>query len=68
MKRRLQVTIDEELDDKLEAYCKINHCSKSSIISTGTAQYLDMQEKMPVVVPQLEELKSAIDKLISSQK
>lgn len=44
MKKRIDITIDEELDCMLNKYCKEHFCSKSSIISLSVVDYLVEQE------------------------
>ena len=68
MKKRIQITVEEELDEMLEEFCSRNHCTKSSIMGLATSQYLDAQRKLPEVQSQLDELKELINKLIIKKK
>lgn len=68
MQRRLNITIDEHLDDELIAFCKKNSTNKSGIIAIAVSQYLEAQKNLPTLVSQLDDLKDKIDKLLVKTK
>lgn len=68
MKKRIQITIEEDLDVKLEEFCEKNHCTKSSIIGLATSEYLTAQQMLPEVLKQVDELKHLMKKLAINNK
>lgn len=63
MKKRVNITIDEELDEELDEYCKENHCTKSGILGLAATQYLEAQKMIPTLKSQLEELTEKLGQL-----
>lgn len=61
--KRLNITIDDILDDKAIDYCKKNNISKSALIGIALNQYLTAMELMPSVQSQLDELKKQLAEL-----
>ena len=68
MKKRIQITIEEDLDDTLEEFCTERHCTKSSVIGIATTEYIAAQKQLPDVIKQLDELKAIVQRLEVTKK
>lgn len=52
-KLRIQITIDPDIDARLEAFAKDYGTTKSGVISMAITQFMDAQEKLPEVIQQI---------------
>lgn len=55
---KFNVSMDDELFDRLESFSKRAHVSRSALIAMSVNQYIDAQEKIPTLMSQLDELAS----------
>lgn len=44
MAKKINITISEELAERLEEYCKKNYLTKSGVITMATTDYLNTRE------------------------
>lgn len=58
--RRINITLDDIVDDKAIEFCKVNHITRSALISTALTQYISAMEQMPKLK---EDLQAQIDEL-----
>lgn len=65
--RRINITIDDVVDDKAKDFCKANNLTKSALISTALSEYISAMEKLPALKAelqaQIDELKVAVEKM-----
>lgn len=48
-KVKLQLTVDKDLTDRMDAYAKDNHISRSGLVSIALAQFLNAFEMRQVI-------------------
>ena len=58
--RRINITLDDIVDDKAIEFCKLNNITRSALISTALTQYISAMEQMPKLK---EDLQAQIDEL-----
>lgn len=63
MKRRINISLDEIIDDKMNDFCKRRGMTKSRLIAIACDEYIKAQDQIPQVTEQLKELIEQIEKL-----
>lgn len=53
---KFNVSMDDELFNRLDGFGKKIHVSRSAIIALAVQNYMDAQEKIPTLMNQLDEL------------
>lgn len=61
--RRINITLDDIVDDRAINFCKKHNIKKSALISTALTEYISAQELLPSVQTQLDELKAQLELL-----
>lgn len=61
MQKRLNISIDEEVIEKMDSFAKKKGLSRSALLTVSVNEYLNAQEKLPEYLAQLDELKKLID-------
>ena len=63
MAKRVNITIDEELDKKMLVFMAKYHMSKSALISVSVSQYMEAIEMLPEVRGKVSELEKELERL-----
>ena len=65
--RRVNITLDDVVDDKAKEFCIANNITKSALISTALTQYISAMEQLPKfkadLQAQIDELKELVSNL-----
>lgn len=62
MKRRINISLDDVVDDKMNDFCKRKGMTKSRLIAIACEEYIKAQDQIPQVTDQLRELIAQIEK------
>ena len=63
MAKRVNITIDEELDKKMLVFMGKYHMNRSSLIAVSVSQYMEAIEMLPEVRGKVAELEKELEKL-----
>lgn len=63
MAKRVNITIDEELNNKMLVFMAKYHMSKSALIAVSVSQYMEAIEMLPEVRGKVAELEKQLEKL-----
>lgn len=61
--KRINITMDDVVDERVLRFCKDHNITRSALISTAVISYITAQEMMPSVQKQIDELKIELEKL-----
>lgn len=61
--KRINITLDDVVDERALRFCKEHNISRSALISASLVAYISAQEMMPTVQSQIDELKAELEKL-----
>jgi len=62
-KRKLNLSIDENVADRIEIYAKKFGLSKSSFVTVACKEYIDAQDKIPDLREQIENMLKKLEDL-----
>lgn len=62
--KRYNITIDDDLAERMDNFIKKNHTNRSNLISISVSQYMDALEALPNIQLQLKELTSTLDEAL----
>lgn len=68
MQKKYNITVDEEIGDRVDLYAKMNGLSRSAVYSIAANQYVAAMEQLPSLQAQLDELKNMLDELKPKKK
>lgn len=61
--KRYNISISDELGEKMDAFIKKNNTNRSNLIAISVSQYLDAMEALPTLQGQLKELADSLNEL-----
>lgn len=66
--KRYNITIDDELAEKMDEFMARFHTNRSNLISIAVSQYMDAVDAVPALKLQLKELETALESLAIEKK
>lgn len=61
--KRYNITMADDLCDKLDNFIKDNHTNRSNVISVAVSQYINAMEALPTLQSQLLDLSKQLETL-----
>lgn len=63
MQKRINITVDETLLNRIDLFAEMNGMTRSSVLAISANQYICAMEQMPTLQYQLSELQNLIKEL-----
>jgi metal-responsive CopG/Arc/MetJ family transcriptional regulator len=60
---KTNISMQDDLYDRVNEFCKRRHMSRSGLISQAVQQYMDAVEQIPSLQSQLDELKNVLARI-----
>lgn len=65
--KRLNITMDDIVANRLDAFCEKNSIARSKLISIAVSEYISAQEQLPIVTKDLKEQIANLESLLMSK-